>query len=252
MNKKIIFGVSILLIGIVAVIVFLVVSKNNEDINVLDIKETESATTIHKSRAVWASNATTVKELMLESDLVVRARVVEAPVTRVIRVEAPTLDEKGNIVDSTVIKVLFSDTVFEVLKTYVGKPSLKITVMQTGGFDPTVSRGVEEITDDPLYKVGEEYILFLVDISGDHVHAADRELYRIVNPSGRYGINGESVLSYGENLQSVQLPTEAAELETQIEQAISLIPTSIELLIETRTPSPTQTPLPTETTTPTP
>lgn len=74
--------------------------------------------------------------------------------------------------------------------------------------------------EDPLYKVGEEYILFLVDISGDHIHAPDRELYRIVNPFGRYGIDDENVLSYGEPLQPIELPTNIHELERQIEISI--------------------------------
>jgi hypothetical protein len=166
----------------------------------------------------WATKAVTVRELVSESDLVVRVRVSEAPVTRVHRIEGTEMDENGNPTSTVVVEnILFSDTVLEVLETYLGEPSLKITVMQTGGFDSTISKNRWVMREDPLYKVGEEYILFLVDISGDHIHAPDRKLYRTVNPFGRYGIDGESVLSYGEPLQSIELPTNIHELETQIE-----------------------------------
>ena len=156
----------------------------------------------------------------MEADLVVRARVIEPPTTRVIRYDLPVWDESGSIVGSAVSQVLFSDTVFEVLETYMGKSSSKITVMQTGGFDQNISRGVEEIPDDPLYKLGEEYILFLVNISGDPIHAPEHELYRIINPFGRYRIDNEKAVSYGQSANSVILPTDIAELEAQIAQAI--------------------------------
>jgi hypothetical protein len=169
----------------------------------------------------------TVDELMLEADLVVRARVIGEPVTRVIRHELSVWGEDNKIVGSTVSEALFSDTVFEIIKTYHGKPQLNVTVMQTGGYDPSVSNSIEEMVDDPLYKIGEEYILFLVDISGDKVQAPNRELYRIVNPFGRYRIDDTNIFSYGENPTSVSVNaiSNIRELEAQIETTVSLIPT---------------------------
>ena len=185
-----------------------------------------SATSGSASMTDWVSKAMTINELTSEADLVVQVRVIGEPVTRVIRHELSVWGENNKIVGSTVSETLFSDTVFEIIKTYRGKLQLNITVMQTGGFDPTVSSSIEEVADDPLYKVGEEYILFLVDISGDKVQAPDRELYRIVNPFGRYRVDGEGVFSYGENLASVSVNAikNVSELEAQIEQAINLIP----------------------------
>jgi len=168
----------------------------------------------------WVSKAATVSELTRESDLVVRARVAEAPATRVHHMELTEMDENGNPAKEVVQNMFFSDTVFEVLETYRGNESMKITVMQTGGFDPAVSKIRWVLAEDPLYKVGEEYILFLVDISGDHIHAPDRELYRTVNPFGRYGIDGERVFTYGEPLRPIELPTNIHELETQIEESV--------------------------------
>jgi len=217
MMKKILsFGVILLSLGTIIALF----GGQQENGNSNDLSST--ATPIvsrNNSSASRVSNAVTVNELVLESDLVVMARVAESPVTRVVRIEVPVLDEVGNIVDSAVVEVLFSDTVFKVLENYVGKPTSMITVMQTGGVNPTKPSSIEEVMDDPLYEIGDEYILFLVDISGDHVHAPERELYRIVNPFGRYRIDGETVFTYGQNPNSVLSTTsDITELETQIEQ----------------------------------
>jgi len=242
MNKKMVFRASMLLVIAIAMIVYF--SRQ-----MVGNTPTISRTT---SRASWVSSAMTVDELMLEADLVVRARVIGAPVTRVLRHELPIWDENNKIVGSTVSEALFSDTVFEIIKTYYGKPQSNVAVMQTGGYDPSVSNSMEEMVDDPLYKVGEEYILFLVDISGDKVQAPNRELYRIVNPFGRYRINGEDVFSYGQytSMDTVSVISNISELETQIEQVVSLLPALIDSPIETPTELPTETPIPTETLTP--
>jgi hypothetical protein len=217
MNKKIVFRASMLLVITIAIMAYF--SRQ-----MVGNTPTISRTT---SQASWVSSAMTVDELMLEADLVVRARVIGEPVTRVIRHELSVWGEDNKIVGSTVSEALFSDTVFEIIKTYHGKPQLNVTVMQTGGYDPSVSNSIEEMVDDPLYKIGEEYILFLVDISGDKVQAPNRELYRIVNPFGRYRIDDTNIFSYGENPTSVSVNaiSNIRELEAQIETTVSLIPT---------------------------
>lgn len=160
----------------------------------------------------------TVDQLMAEANLVVKARVSEAPKTRVVRNELPIMDEKGSKIGLKIDELAFSDTVFEVVEVYSGKSSSKITVMQTGGSIPKNPNSQSEMPDDPLYNVGEEYVLFLVDISGDPVQAPGRELYRIVNPSGRYRIDGTNVSSYAGIVDSVQLPATLGELEAQIKK----------------------------------
>ncbi|MDP1715424.1 MAG: hypothetical protein Q8L41_11840 [Anaerolineales bacterium] len=222
MNKKTILRVSAILIVLAAMTVYFVRQEGGKDSSASQTEVTVTPTISRiTSSASWVSNAQTVNELMLEADLVVRARVSEAPVTRVLRHELSVLDENNNIVGSTISETLFSDTAFEIIKTYWGEPPLNLTVMQTGGFDPTISNSVEEMIDDPLYKVGEEYILFLVDISGDLVQAPDRELYRIVNPFGRGRIDGENVFLYGQNpmMDTFSIIPNIIELEAQIEQA---------------------------------
>ncbi len=219
MKKITLTVVSMLLIGTISTMLFYREQKHRENrSNPFVATSDVTDLPLNASSVTWVSNAMTIDQLVLESDIVVRARVAEAPITRVISSELPVWDENGNIVDTIISEVFFSDTTFEVLKTYVGKVSTKILVMQTGGLDPTGLRGIEEIADDPLYKIGEEYILFLVDISGDPVHAPDRQLYRIVNPFGRYRVDGTTVSSYGQNLRSIQLPTDIGELENQIIQ----------------------------------
>ena len=178
---------------------------------------TTSPIILNPSLVEWVSKAMIVDEVKSESSLIVRARAVSDPVTRVLRQEQFILDKNGTPTDTAVSATLFSDTEFEIIETYQGKPRTNISVTQTGGFDPLVSKNVMQVGDDPLYKAGEEYILFLVDISGDSVQAPNRELYRIVNPFGRYKVNGESVFPYGQNLmRSVKLPASVKELEAQI------------------------------------
>jgi hypothetical protein len=217
-NKKV-FAIGTLMI--IAIAMIWMVPWFLERGNIFSIREVtpQSKGTKNVSVASWVSQAITVDQLMAEADLVVKARVSEAPKTRVVRHKFPIMDEKGTEIGSKVDELAFSDTVFEVTETYSGKSAAKITVMQTGGSLPESPNSKSEMSDDPLYNVGEEYILFLVDISGDPVQApGGGELYRIVNPSGRYRIDGKNVSSYAENVDSVQLPATLGELEAQIKK----------------------------------
>lgn len=246
MNKKTMIFM-VLAIGLLIAMVFF---SGNENINAFPVVTAAPIVSRNISSATWVSNAKTIDELMSESDLVVRVRVSEAPITRVVSHEIPVWDENNNISGSTISKMLFSDTSFEIIKTYRGEPRQSISVMQTGGFDPSVSNSIEEVIDDPLYKVGEEYILFLVDISGDSVQAPNRELYRIVNPFGRYKINGRNVFSYGQDVRPGVLSI--SELEAQIKNSTHRrLPSPAPTYIPTET-VPTETPPLEETATPTP
>ena len=129
------------------------------------------------SVADWESSALSIPELARAADAIVRARVVEAPASRTITQELPMVDEQGTPVATVTDSMLFSDTLFEVVNSYSGTLPAQIYVMQIGGTSPDGSV-LNEFPDDPLYRVGDEYILFMVDISGDKVQAPDRELYR--------------------------------------------------------------------------
>jgi hypothetical protein len=209
-------------IGVIAVFAVITVKRNNSATgNLQYIASNTVPPEKIQASADWISSAVTIDELILEADLVVRVKVFATPVTRVLRHELPVWDENNNIVGTTISETLFSDTVFEVIKAYRGEPPLNITVMQTGGYDPGVANRIVEVIDDPLYSFGEEYILFLVDISGDSVHALDRELYRIVNPYGRIRIDGASIISYGEDpVAQLSTISSATDLEVQIEQLV--------------------------------
>lgn len=201
----------------------------------VNVTETQTSSKI-TSYASWVSSAVTINEVAKESDLIVKVRVLGEPKSRTVRNEIPVWNENNEIVSSKIVATIFSDTTVEIIKTYYGISRETIEVAQTGGFDPAVAKNVIELMDDPLYKTGEEYILFLVNISGDPIHAPDRELYRIVNPFGRYSIQGESAHSYGENFGQDTLPTDLSiiELELQIEEAIK----SLTIPAETITPTP--------------
>ena len=171
------------------------------------------------SVADWESSALSIPELARAADIIVRARVVEAPASRTITQELPMVDEQGTPVATVTDSMLFSDTLFEVVNSYSGTLPAQIYVMQIGGTSPDGSV-LNEFPDDPLYRVGDEYILFMVDISGDKVQAPDRELYRTVNPAGRFLIDGAKVRSFwADPAVAGTLPQTVDDLVTQIKQA---------------------------------
>jgi hypothetical protein len=216
MNKKSLSGVVISAIVILGVIVWLIIKTTDASIQEDSFSQQETRNSV----ARWVSDAATVHQLMKEVDLAAKVRVIHGPTTRVVQSELPIVDEPGTeIIGTKMDEMAFSDTDFEVLEVYFGKPKEKISVMQTGGVDPKNPDLRSEMRDDPLYKIGEEYVLFLVDISGDPIQAPDREIYRIVNPYGRYKIEGEHVVSYGENHEDAALPKSLDELISQIKEA---------------------------------
>lgn len=182
-----------------------------------------SDTLTQGSSAMWISSAESVDEVTKEADLIVRARVVKSPESRVLRETLPRVEVsngKSIVVGEEVSESVFSDTMFEVVQTYVGKSTSEIMVVQTGGPNPNNPNNIMQMVDDPLYQVGEEYILFLVDISGDSIQAPDRTLYRVVNPSGRYQISDGAVEAYGEKSDAAsRQPRTLVDLEAQIMSA---------------------------------
>ncbi|HRF50588.1 MAG TPA: hypothetical protein PLC98_23370 [Anaerolineales bacterium] len=147
------------------------------------------------------------------------AEVVASPVSRLVTQELPQMNAEGTPVAVVTDAMLFSDTVLQVLEVYSGTVPTAITVMQTGGVSPSTGN-VEGPIDDPLYEVGEVYVLFLVDITGDPIQAPDAERYRTVSPAGRFLLDGSSVRSYwlDEQVRAVQ-PTTLEDLLAQIRQA---------------------------------
>jgi len=77
------------------------------------------------------------------------------------------------------------------------------------------------VKDDPLYVVGEESVLFLVDISDDPIHAQGRTLYRTINPAGRYAVQGIEVHDHSESPVTGSCRHILEELISQIRQASS-------------------------------
>lgn len=170
--------------------------------------------------AVWASQASSVAEVLAEADLVVRTKTMNEPESRLVSFTGPLWAEDGTVTGRRTETITFSDTQMEVLAIYKGGAKRSITVMQTGGISQGIGGTVEEMSfaDDPLYVVGEESILFLVDISHDAIHAGGRTLYRVVNPAGRYTIQGSQVFSRSEVPVSSR-PKTVDELLQQMEEA---------------------------------
>ena len=184
-------------------------------ITVMAIAPTESVLQ-GEAHAAWTSNAQTVAQQVMEADLVVRVQVVGQSDARHLWHPTPEGAKPGRFV--------FTDSEVEVLEVYRGNVNVgdRLPVLQTGG--DLITRGGKlsrlELREDPIYQFGAEMVLFLVDISGDSVHAPNRDLYRTVNPLGRYEIEGGFVgnRAFGDHTKAREL--DLASLETEIRDAV--------------------------------
>lgn len=173
------------------------------------------------AHASWVSQARTVDQQVLEADMVVRVQVVDRAPAR--HLWHPTPD--GVMHASGQGTFAFTDTQVEVLEVYAGKTRVgdRLWIMQTGA-DLVTTEGLVsrmELAEDPLYEQGDEMVLFLVDISGDPVHAAGRQLARTVNPAGRYQVDGGLVGQFAmSNDQEKVAILDLASLEGQIRTAV--------------------------------
>lgn len=145
--------------------------------------------------ASWIRDADTVAELSRESDLIVRVQTLDRRPPRALWQPVPGRTANA---DGTA-RFLFTDTQVEVLEVYAGKVEIgdRLWVLQTGGeaIDGRGELSRTEVAEDPLYELGNEMVLFLVDISNDPVHAPNAQLFRTVNPAGRFEVAGGRVAS---------------------------------------------------------
>lgn len=143
------------------------------------------------AHAAWISSAETIAEQSQEADLIVRVQVVDQAEPRFMW--SPTPDGIDRADGRSTFA--FTDTQVEVLEVYDGKAEVgdRLWTLQTGGDLVTKTGAISrlELDDDPLYRVGQEMVLFLVDISDDPVHANGRPMFRTVNPMGRFEIEGD-------------------------------------------------------------
>ena len=154
-------------------------------------------------------DAKTVREQALRADLIVRV-VVDSTENRVLSAKLPMYAEDAQtIIGYRESRTPFTDSTMEGLETFKGDSESMITVLQTGGKldnGPTARSQAFAMFGDPIFKVGDEHILFLVDISGDGVHSVDRQLYRAVNTWGRYEIRGDGSLHGPESPDTIDGP----------------------------------------------
>ena len=170
--------------------------------------------------ANWASQATTIPEVVAEADIIVRVHVNHVPKARKLKEWLPTDSPDKKLVAAI---MPFTDTTMQVIEVYKGTVSKHVTVMQTGGQLPAADGDSAihiETHDDPIFVQGSEHVLFLKDISGDAIHGKGRKLYRIVNPAGRYTIEDTRVFSLAEFPEGFRPPTTLTELVGQIRQAL--------------------------------
>jgi hypothetical protein len=218
--KQIVFVSSLLVLG--AILGFL-----------YPFSVTSSGNQVVEMHGNWVSAAVSIAELAQEADVIVRVRVTQAGVNRVVEQTLPvytsagegelvqpvTSDEELSSSDKTmVMSTPFTDFEVEVVEIFKGKAEATLTIMQNGG---ELNGQRYAMVGEPLLQVNGEYVLFLVDMSGDEVHAPGRALYRVVNPAGQYLVQGEQVSTAAENETEAVLPTTLTELQAEIKEALA-------------------------------
>ena len=169
-----------------------------------------------EAHAAWISTSQTVAEQVMEADAVVRVQVLGQSQPRHLWHPTPEGAKGGTFA--------FTDTEVEVLEVYRGKVDVgdRVEVMQTGGDLITLTGETSrmELAEDPLYTLGSEMVLFLVDISDDPIHGQKRSLFRTVNPAGRYDVFGGLVSQRAWGAQSRAIQSDLGTLEAEIQQAV--------------------------------
>ena len=120
----------------------------------------------------------------------------------------------------------FTDSGVRVEDVYKGSVTrgATMTIMQTGGMLAATDRYTAQnvkLVDDPLFVKGGDHILFLKSITGDSLHAPQRDLYRVVNPAGRYDVHGETLVTHTD-FRPELLPSRLSDLVDQIEEATAV------------------------------
>ena len=144
----------------------------------------------------WAEHYSTVADLKKHSDVAVQGKVV--------KLVSETVDAKG--VPSRRYQFAVSATILDPKHRLTGSaPTLTLT--QTGGL---VSGTTVQVSDDPLYRVGEELVLFLKE--------GTPGLYHVVGgPNGRYSVTDGKVKPFSNETAAATAGTTsafAAEVKT--------------------------------------
>jgi hypothetical protein len=157
-----------------------------------------------ESEASWGHFYNNFREMF--SDSFVDA-VVFGEISRVVSVQI----EPSPKAASGSLHLAFTDFEFKIERTLKGKEAGMIILHQTG------AEGDFEIHDDPLFKIGEKYVLFL--------HKYEEGKYFVTGgPQGRFKVIGDKVYSMNyalppENyVPSVGLDTNAIDLGTFVDE----------------------------------
>lgn len=211
-------------------------TKNGSSLaDIFTIQQKESQTAIAESThrtgfanmgpGQLANLEQTVADLTAVSDTVVRV-VIKSQTPRTLTSELPAYAnsetsstipiEAEELVDveqvgTRMISTIYTDSEVELLEVYKGSAEESMTIMQLGNV-------LDGIATNNVMTIGNEYVLFLKDISGDEVHAPDRTLYRPMNPWGVYTVVDNQVIVNGENHGEASFPTTLDELEAEINQ----------------------------------
>ena len=171
-------------------------------------------------RVQWNSSAHSVAEQVAEADAIVRVKVDKVHPSRALVIPLPPGTRREELKADV---IPFTDSGVRVEDVYKGSVprGANMPIMQTGGrLTATDQYKAQDVTlaDDPLFLKEGDHILFLKSITGDPLHAPQRDLYRVVNPAGRYDVHGETLVTHT-HVRPELLPSRLSDLIDQIEEA---------------------------------
>lgn len=129
--------------------------------------------------ASWAEYYHSMSALKAHSDIAVEGTITKASLEPLASSSAVPFTD----FQFTVASTLF-DPRHEIAAASASKPAV-ITIHQTGG---TESGTTFEVDDDPLFKVGQKYVLFLQEYSPGHYKVAG-------GPSGRFTVAASGAIA---------------------------------------------------------
>ncbi len=167
----------------------------------------------------WIFPHTSVEAQTNEADLIVRVHVITTS-SRILKQTMDIFDANGQPTGEKMTQEMsFTDSEVKISTVYKGAANgNSLLVMQPGNM---LERGNFFFGRTDLLQKGEEYILFLKDVSDDALHGKGRKLFRLINPASQYRIVGESIINLAQ-AQDGELPSILFELESQIRSSVDI------------------------------
>lgn len=146
-----------------------------------------------------AYTAGTIKELFIDSDLVVRGNIEKL---------LPSCEVMGQLGAGDKIRSVYTESIFRIAEIYKGVASNIILITQVGSNVPTDNKAdnISRNGISALFAENTEHVLFLKRVPANDDMAPGKETYILINSAGRYDIQGTMLCSYSSSFKQGYAP----------------------------------------------